>query len=253
MELSPPLLHLGAAQLALIGLAAFVASILGGLAGYGVGLVLPIFLAPAIGVAHVIPVMAVATALTNASRALVFRQAIDWSHSRRVLFAALPGTLAGAWLFTLLNTRWTALLLGVLLLASVPLRRARARKQHRLGPRGLTIASAGYGALAGGMTGTGAVLIGILTASGLQGAALIGTDAAISLATNIVKMAFFGSVARIDVEQAAIGVLAGLCTVPGAYTARWLLPRVPLAIHAATMDGVVLVGAIGFLWRALTP
>lgn len=253
MEVSPHLLHIGIAQLALIGVAAFAASILGGLAGYGVGLILPVFLAPAIGVANIIPVMAVATALTNASRAMAFRRDIDWVSARHVLLTALPASLAGAWIFTLLQTRWIALALGLLLLASVPLRRVMNRANRRMSARGVTIASAGYGALSGGMTGTGALLIGILMASGVQGATLIGTDAAISLATNIVKMLVFGSVARIDFELAAIGVLAGLCTVPGAYTARWLLHRVPLTIHEGIMDWVIMAGAIGFLWRAVTP
>jgi len=37
---------------------AFAAAVLGGLAGYGTGLILPIALAPVIGVANIIPVMA---------------------------------------------------------------------------------------------------------------------------------------------------------------------------------------------------
>ena len=47
-------------QLALACSVAFSASILGGLAGYGTGLILPVFLVPVVGVGNVIPVMAVA-------------------------------------------------------------------------------------------------------------------------------------------------------------------------------------------------
>ena len=46
-------------------LAAFGASILGGLSGFGTGLVLPVFLVPLVGVANVIPVMAVAMLLNK--------------------------------------------------------------------------------------------------------------------------------------------------------------------------------------------
>ena len=54
---------LGSAQVLqwlVVALVAFAASILGGLAGYGTGLVLPVVLAPVVGVANVIPVMALA-------------------------------------------------------------------------------------------------------------------------------------------------------------------------------------------------
>ena len=49
------LADVGAAQLALIGAVALAGSILGGLAGYGTRLVVPIFLAPVVGIANVVP------------------------------------------------------------------------------------------------------------------------------------------------------------------------------------------------------
>ncbi len=240
------------ADLAMIAAGAFSASILGGLTGYGVGLILPIFLAPAIGVANVIPAMAVATAITNASRAAAFRRDTDWPSARRILLTGLPACVAGAWLFTQLQTKWIAFALGLLLLAGVPLRRILVRVNRRIGERTVMLAGAGYGALSGGMTGTGPFLIAILMAAGVQGAALIGTDATISLAANLAKMLVFGNAARIDAELAAVGLLAGLCTVPGAYTARWLLNRIPMTLHEGMMDAIVITGALGFLWQAAT-
>ena len=73
-----------------VGIVAFVAAVLGGLAGYGTGLILPIALAPVIGVAHVIPVMAVAMMINNFSRVLAFRRDIQWPHVRRMLWLGLP-------------------------------------------------------------------------------------------------------------------------------------------------------------------
>ena len=55
------------------GLAAFLASVLSGMAGYGAGLILPIFIAPLVGVEYVIPVLAVALIFNNAGRVRIER------------------------------------------------------------------------------------------------------------------------------------------------------------------------------------
>jgi uncharacterized membrane protein YfcA len=100
------------------------------------------------------------------------------------------------------------------------------------------------------MTGAGLLLISTLMAAGLQGAALIATDAIVSVAMGFAKVALFGGVARLDAQLAAAGLLIGLATVPGAFVARWLMARIPLKVHALLMEAVVLIGGAGFLWRA---
>lgn len=244
------LADVGAAQLALIGAVALAGSILGGLAGYGTGLVVPIFLAPVVGVANVVPVMAVGMIFANGSRATAFWRDIHWPHARRVLAAGLPACVAGAYGYTLLEARWIALLLGAFFIASVPLRRALARAGWRLGARGVTVAGAGFGLVNGSMTGVGMFLISLLMAAGLQGAAVIGTDAIVSVVMGAAKIALFGSVARLDVQLALAGVLIGLCTAPGGFIARRLLEHIPMKVHTAVMEAIVLAGGASFLWRA---
>ncbi len=246
-------LPLGDAQLLqwlLVGVVAFAASILGGLAGYGTGLVLPVVLAPVVGVANVVPVMALAMILNNGSRVLAFRRDIEWPHVRRVLQFGLPACMAGAWGYTLLEARGVALLIGLFLLASIPLRRALQRAKVRLGARGEIGAGAAFGFINGGMTGAGVILISMLMAGGVQGAALIATDATISAIMGLFKVAIFGSLARLDASLAVAGILIGLCTMPGAFVARRLLNLIPPRLHTAAMETVVVLGGVGFLWRA---
>lgn len=250
MESTFQLADVGAAQLALIGAVALAGSILGGLAGYGTGLVVPIFLAPVVGVANVVPVMAVGMIFANGSRVMAFWRDIHWPHARRILLFGLPACVAGAYGYTLLAPRWVALLLGAFFVASVPARRLLARAGWRLEARGVTIAGAGFGFVNGGMTGVGLLLISMLMAAGVQGAALIGTDAIVSVIMGFAKIALFGGVARLDLELATAGVLIGLCTAPGAFIARRLLALLPLRVHTAFMDVVVLAGGASFLWRA---
>ena len=239
------------ADFALIALVAFAASILGGLAGYGTGLVLPIFLAPVIGVANVVPVMAVGMVLNNGSRVIAFRDAVEWPHVRRILLFGVPACIAGAYGYTLLEGRTIALLIGLFLIFSVPLRRWLRHVDASIRPNVERGAGALFGFINGGMTGAGTVLIAILMAAGVQGAGLIATDALVSIVMGLTKVAMFGSLARLPADLALAGLAIGMCTIPGAFVARWLLRHIPMRIHTAVMEVIVLIGGAGFVWRAV--
>ena len=237
-------------QLALACLVALAASTLGGLSGFGTGLVLPVFLVPLVGVANVIPVMAVAMLLNNGSRILAFWRDIQWPHVRRMLVLGLPACVAGAYSYTLLSARWIAVLLGTFLLLSVPLRRLLRRARLGFSPSAELAAGAAFGFINGGMTGTGVVLIALLMSVGISGSAIVATDAVISVAMGVAKVLLFSSLAELSLELALIGLLVGLFTAPGAFVARALLKRMPAGIHAGLMEAVVVVGALVLLWQA---
>ena len=250
MDVLNPLVQAPLLQWLGVGVVAFLAAVLGGLAGYGTGLVLPIALAPVIGVAPIVPVMAVAMMINNASRVLAFRREIQWPHVRRMWLLGLPACLLGAWGYTRLDARWIALLLGVFLLASIPLRWWLQRSNMRLGSGGEMAAGGVFGIIEGGMTGTGVILISMLMAAGVQGAALIATDAVISTVMSLAKVLLFGSASRLDASLVITGALVGLCAAPGAFVARAILTRMPQRLHLRIMEAVVVCGGLGFLWRA---
>lgn len=239
-----------ALQWLLVALVAFAASVLGGLAGYGTGLVLPVVLAPVVGVTNVVPVMALAMLLNNGSRVAAFWRDVQWPHVRRMLALGLPACALGAYGFTLLDARWVAALIGSFLLASVPLRRALQRANYQLGARAQVGSGAVFGFINGGLTGAGVILISLLMAAGVQGAALIATDATVSVLMGLLKVLIFGSLERLDASLAVTGLLIGLCTMPGAFVARRLMNLIPMRVHTRVMEVVVVAGGLGFLWRA---
>lgn len=234
-------------QLLLVCFVAFSVSILSGLAGYGAGLVLPAFLSPLVGITNVIPVMAIAMLLNNAGRIAAFWEDIQWHQIRSVLILGVPACMAGAYGYTLLSARWVSLLLGAFLLISVPLRRSLHRLSIRLSQRGVRNASAFFGFVNGGMAGTGIILMSILMSAGIQGAALIGTDAVITIILAVIKIGVFSGLAKINTDLAAVGLLIGLCTAPGGFIARWLLYHIPLHVHAWIMETMVVIGAIALI------
>ena len=57
------------AQLVLVGFVALFASVIGGLAGYGTGALMPLVLVPLIGAEPVVPIIAISSIFTNSSAA----------------------------------------------------------------------------------------------------------------------------------------------------------------------------------------
>jgi uncharacterized membrane protein YfcA len=238
-------------QLALVAGVATFAAVIGGVAGYGTGLLLPLVLVPVIGPEPVVPVMAMAALLINASRVTAFRAAIEWRRVLIVLATGVPACVLGAWFYTRLSTTGTQLVIGAFLVASVPLRRFLKRRELRLGEGGLAAAGIGYGAISGTAPGTGVILISMLLASGLTGSAVIATDAAISVTVHLVQALVFGVVGVIDAQVLAIAVLIGVCSVPGAFLARRIVEWMPVRLHTAVLDAVVLVGGAAMVAGAL--
>ncbi len=137
---------------------------------------------------------------------LHFGNAIEWPHVRRILLFGLPACAAGAYGYTLLAGGTIALLIGTFLILSVPLRRWLVHANYSVGPRVERGAGAVFGFINGGMTGTGTVLIAILMAAGVQGPALIATDAVISFTMGVAKVALFGTFERLNAELMLAGI-----------------------------------------------
>jgi uncharacterized membrane protein YfcA len=143
-----------------------------------------------------------------------------------------------------------AIVLGSFLLLSIPIRRLLQRAQRRLSPRGELAAGAAFGYLNGGLTGTGVLLISVLMSAGVTGAALIATDATISVIMNATKAALFSGFAALEWRLTLVGLLVGLCTLPGAFVARRLMARIPARAHAGFMEAVILAGGLWILLYA---
>jgi uncharacterized membrane protein YfcA len=229
-------------QLALVASVALFASVLGGVAGYGTGALMPLVLVPIVGPEPAVPIIALAGLLTNTSRAMAFVRFID---RRRVLLvlagAVLPCTFS-AYGYTLLTGKGAMLVIGAMLMLTVPLRYLLKWHAVGLGDRGLVLGSAGYGAAVGGTVGAGVILLSMLMAAGLQGAAVIATDAVISVAIGFVRFAVFGAAGVINAQIVALALLIGLVAFPGAFLAKAFVARLPLHVHTAILDAVVLLG-----------
>jgi uncharacterized membrane protein YfcA len=239
-------------QLALVAVVALCANILGGIAGYGTGALLPLVLVPMVGALPVVPIITISAMFTNVSRLLAFRRYADWRRAAIALVAAIPTCVLGAWGYTFLTGKGAAIVIGAMLIISVPVRRLMKHRGIQFSDAGFAAGAAGYGVLVGGTAGSGVVMLSLLMAAGLQGAAVVATDAVISIVISMVKMSVFGLAGVLTPQIIALAILIGLAAMPGAYIARHLVERMPVHFHTAILDAVVLLGGTFLIVGAFT-
>jgi len=238
-------------QLLLIAAMGVFTSLIGGVAGYGTGALMPLVLVPIVGAAPIVPITTISALMTNASRATAFRQGIDWRRVVIVLVAALPTCMLGAWGYTRLTSAGVLILIGSMLMLSVPLRRFLRARGFRLDDKRLAGASIVWGLVMGGTSGAGVILLAMLMAAGLDATAVIATDAVISVMLGFIKFAVFGFAGVITAQVVAVALLIGFVALPGAFLARALVKRLPIHIHAAMLDAVVILGGAVMIVDAL--
>jgi uncharacterized membrane protein YfcA len=232
------------AQLALIAAVAIFASLIGGVAGYGTGALMPLVLVPIVGAEPVVPIIAMSALFTNLSRSTAFRKSVDFRRALIVVGAAFPTCILGAWGYTTLTGTGALLVIGSMMTLSVPLRRFALHLGFRCSDKGLAAAAFGWGVIVGGTSGAGIILLSLLMAAGLEGAAVIATDAVISIAIGVVKISVFGIAGVMSAQVIAIALLIGLSAFPGAFLAKVIVERLPLHVHTAILDAVVVFGGV---------
>jgi uncharacterized membrane protein YfcA len=238
-------------QLALVAGVAFVASLIGGVSGYGTGALMPLVLVPLVGPAPVVPIIAISAFFNNISRLAAFLKYADFRRAIISTVASVPTCVLGAWGYTRLSSAGAALVIGGMLIMSVPLRRHLKRRDFKVGDGGLALGSLGYGVVVGGTAGAGVILLSLLMAAGVQSAGVIATDAAVSIVISIAKVSVFGLAGVVDAQVVAFALLIGIVALPGAFLARTFVERMPLHVHTAILDVVVLAGGAAMVIGAL--
>jgi len=238
-------------QLIPVAAIALLASIVGGVSGYGTGALMPLVLVPLVGAEPVVPIIAISAMFTNSSRVFAFLKYADWRRAAIVLVASVPTCVLGAWGYTRLSSAGAALVIGSMLILSVPLRRLLRYHDVKVGDAGLALGAVGYGVVVGATAGSGVILLSLLMAAGVEGAGVVATDAAISIIIGITKISVFGMAGVITAQVLAFALLIGVVALPGAFLAKTFVERMPVHMHTAILDAVVLFGGVFLVWGAL--
>jgi len=229
-------------QYGLVALSAFLAAIVGGIAGYGSGLLMPLVLVPIVGAPAVVPIIGISALFTNGSRIAAFREHVDRRLALVIAGFALPTCILGG--FTLLSGPGAALFIGAMLVLLVPARRLLTHLRVRLRGRGVAAAGVGYGLLVGGTAGSGVVLISILMMAGLSGRAVIATDAVVSLAIGLIKTASFQAFGALPADAWIMALVVGLAGTPGAFVAKRLTETLSVRLHNVILETAIVIGGL---------
>ena len=234
----------------LVAAAAFSSAVCHSFSGFAGGLVLAVMLAPLLGIKETVPVVATALIISNVARIWAFRKSVAIKHYLAVFLAALPFIVLSAYVYVSLPVGVVALVLGLFLLISIPLNRILKKKEVKVGYRGLALAGVPYGIVSGSTFGAAVILAPFLIGAGLAGETMIGTIAMLGLSLNVTKTIVFGMSPLLTAELLTMGILVGLCTMPGAYVGRWLVRNTSVRVHAQFMEVFIACGGCLFLYEA---
>ena len=236
--------NISLAQLALVAIVALFAAVVGGMSGYGTGALMPLVLVPLVGAEPVVPIIAISALFTNTGRVTAFRDSLDVKRALIVIGFGVWTCMLGAYGYTRLTGRGAAMVIGTMLIASVPLRRLLKRHDIQIGDQGLAAGAVAWGLIVGGTSGSGVILLSLLLAAGMHGTAVIATDAFVSILMGAAKIAVFGVAGVITAQVLAIALMIGTITLPGAFVAKLLVQRMPVHLHVAMLDAVVILGGV---------
>ena len=232
-------------------LVCFVAGLLGGLSGYGAGLLITLFIAPIVGPQALVPMISVLMLINNASRVWFYRHAMDMRTVLKITAVALPMAFIGAQLYVRLESALIQMILGAVLILSVPLRRWLERAKITPSPVAVYGVGATFGFLSSLIVGAGMLIVPLLMGIGFAGPALLATDAAISVAVNLFKAVVFGALDALSLQYFILALVLGVCTIPGTACAAWVVRRTSIRLHTALIEGIILIGGLSMLFGAV--
>ena len=224
-----------------------VAGIVGGVVGFGGSTILLPALVLAFGPKEAVPIMGVAGLLANLARVLVWWREVDWRAAAVYAATGVPAVALGARGFLLLDPRIVEGLLGLFLIAIVPVRRWYFARDLVIGLPGLAVSGAAIGFLTGMVASTGPLSTPVFLGHGLTKGAFIATEALGSLAIYLTKSAVFQHYGALPSQVVMTGALIGAAMMVGTWLARNILMRVDAQQYRGFMDVLMIVAGLAMI------
>jgi uncharacterized membrane protein YfcA len=238
-----------ATQMLLLGGAAFVASMLAAVAGFGGAAILLPILVPMFGVRDAIPILTVAQLVGNLSRVWFNRRELDWRVVGRFAAGGVPAALAGGFLFASAPLAFLIRLLGVFLIAVVIYRHSGKVSARRLPLGAFPIIGAVFSFLSALLGSVGPIMIPFFLAYGLMKGALIGTEALATVVMHVTKLVAYGSTAVLTTAGLELGLAIGAIMILGSFVGKKLLDRLSERFFLVLVEATLLVAGVLFLIR----
>jgi uncharacterized membrane protein YfcA len=230
-----------------LGLGALIASTVGGVAGFGAGIIMIPLVAFVMGTKATVPVMTVAMLLGNGGRVWFSRRDIEGRVVVAFLVTGIPTSVMGALLYTQIDSAWIGRVLGAFMLVSVPLRRLLLGQGVRVRLAHFPIVGAVFGFLSSLVGSVGPILTPFFLGHGLRKGAYIGTDALCTLGTYVSRGIVFRKHDLLAGHTVLVGLFIGLVMIAGAWAGRRLVDKMSERVFLGLIEALLLLFGLQFL------
>jgi uncharacterized membrane protein YfcA len=220
---------------------ALLGSTIGGVAGFGAGILLLPVAAWTLGIRAAVPVLTVTMLLGNLARIWWSRHDLHGGITLRFIAGAVPATAIGVMILAGASSDWLGRAIGAFLLAAVPLRRVLTSGRLHVRAAHFPLIGGAVGLLSALVVTTGPVVTPFFLAYGLRRGAFIATEAMCAGAMHITRGLVFARYRMISGEILIIGLVLGATMFAGAWIGRRMLDRMSDRAFLAVIE-VLLVG-----------
>jgi uncharacterized membrane protein YfcA len=226
---------------AVLVVGALLGSLVGGVAGFGTGIIMLPLVAWVLGLRSAVPVLTVTMAIGNLARIWWSRGEVDRAVVLRFAVGAVPATALGTVIYVGAPAEWLGRFVGVFLIASVPLRRILATDLFRMRLRHFPMLGVAVGLISGLVVTTGPLNTPFFLAYGLRRSAYVGTEAVCAMVMHLSRGAALARYALLTWETFAVGALLGATMFAGSWLGRRLLDRMSDRVFLGIIEGLLLV------------
>jgi len=220
---------------------ALLGSTIGGVAGFGAGILLLPVAAWTLGIRAAVPVLTVTMLLGNLARIWWSRHDLHGGITLRFIAGAVPATAIGVMILAGASSDWLGRAIGAFLLAAVPLRRVLTSGRLHVRAAHFPLIGGAVGLLSALVVTTGPVVTPFFLAYGLRRGAFIATEAMCAGAMHVTSGLVFARYRMISGEILIIGLVLGATMFAGAWLGRRMLDRMSDRAFLAVIE-VLLVG-----------
>ena len=241
--------QLAPVDMLLLGGAAFLASTLAAVAGFGGAAILLPILVLAFGVRDAIPILTVAQLIGNLSRVWFNQRELDLPVVGWFALGGVPAALIGGFLFASTPLSFLTRILGIFLITVVVYRHIGKASALRLPLHSFAIVGAVFSFLSALLGSVGPIMIPFFLAYGLVKGALIGTEALATVVMHVTKLVAYGSTAILTTTSIVVGLALGSIMILGSFVGKRILDRLPERVFVLIIEAVLIIAGLGFLIR----
>ena len=228
-----------------------VAGTVGGVVGFGGSTIVLPALVLTFGPKEAVPIMGIAGFLANLARVAVWWREVDWRAAVVYSATGIPAVILGARTFLTLDAHLVEAVLGVFMIAMIPIRRWFLARKFSIGLPGLAAAGAGIGFLTGMVSSTGPINTPFFLAFGLSKGPYIATEALGSFSVYFTKSIVFQRLGALPWDVAVRGLIVGAAMMLGSWFAKGIVERMQAHQFDLVMDALMLAAGLVMLWGSL--